>query len=273
MVTPPWRIGMSTGCCAERPIAAVVDELASIPVLGIEVGTPPRHFNLWSPAQVGALHAQLRRAGITPIAIHAPFGGALDLSDPNPHHRNAGIGAILAAAGVLKQLGGSLVVAHPSDIVRATAPDRDQRLRSSADSLRHLHAGCLDLGMTLAVESPLPHLIGGEPGEFEWLLEQIGPDARVCLDTGHTWLGGHWDRFLAIADRRLAHLHVHDNRGQFDDHLPPGEGRIDWLKVADGLRRVNYTGWLMLELQCPGTEALAAYFSRAAAALRERLGE
>ena len=55
------------------------------------------------------------------------------------------------------------------------------------------------------------------------LMSMIG----VCLDTGHTTLGRHWRRFLTVAASRLTHVHANDHRGQSDDHLPPGDGRID----------------------------------------------
>jgi sugar phosphate isomerase/epimerase len=73
----------------------------------------------------------------------------------------------------------------------------------------------------------------------------------VCLDTGHTALGQHWHRFVEVSGPRLMHVHASDNRGQFDDHLPPGEGHIDWNDIRESLRRVAFTGWVMLELRCP----------------------
>jgi sugar phosphate isomerase/epimerase len=155
--------------------------------------------------------------------MHAPFGGRLDLSDPDPHRLQDSRRTVLASAHALARLGGQVLVAHPTDIVRNGA-DVQAHLDRSANSLRILTQGCKDLGLTLAIESPLPHLMGGHPDEFAWLLARVGPDARVCLDTGHLHLGGHWCRFIEIAGHRIGHIHAHDNRGQFDDHLAPGDG-------------------------------------------------
>ena len=73
---------------------------------------------------------------------------------------------------------------------------------------------------------------------------------RVCLDTGHLALGRHWDRFLAVADGRLAHVHASDNHGTRDDHLPPGDGGIDWAHIRRTLAAAGFDGWIMLELSC-----------------------
>jgi sugar phosphate isomerase/epimerase len=266
-----WRIGASTGCCHERPIVDVVHELAGGRVGAIEIGTPPGHFDMWQRSQVAAVRQALADTGLRAVAIHAPFGGLLDLSDPNPHHRNAGIGAILTAATVLKELGGRVVVAHATDIARSVG-DAELRLQHACTSIRGLQTGCADLGMTLALESPLPHLIGGLPAEFARLLQAAGPDARVCLDTGHLSLGRHWNGFAALAKGRVVHVHAHDNAGTFDDHKPPGEGVVDWSCIAASLRGMAFEGWMMLELACP-TEPLAQYFARSEERLRALLGD
>jgi sugar phosphate isomerase/epimerase len=257
-----WNIGASTGCCHHTPIVQVVRALADVGMATLEIGTPPGHFDIWQRSQVTAIKHELRATGIRAYAIHAPFGGMLDLSDPNPRHRHAGLAAILTAAEILHELGGDIVVIHASD-VHASVPDAAARLGHACASVATLQRACHDMRMRLALESPLGHLIGGTPDQFARLLESAGPDATVCLDTGHTWLGHRWHAFAALARGRLIHVHAHDNDGVFDDHKPPGDGRIHWRVVAETLRQMDYTGWMMLELACP-TEPLPQYFSRAA---------
>ncbi|HET9368983.1 MAG TPA: sugar phosphate isomerase/epimerase family protein [Vicinamibacterales bacterium] len=261
------RIGISTGGCYDRPIVEVVADVAKAGAAAIEVGTPPGHFNPLQDGEVEALDRALRAASLQPVSIHAPFGGLLDLADPNPRHRHAAVGAVLTAASAIKRLGGSMVIVHPSDLERH-GRDVGVRLADCAESLRLLALNCAAEGVTVALESPLPHLIGGDPGEFAWLLEHSHETVRVCLDTGHTALGGHWNEFLRVSGSRLVHVHVHDNRGHWDDHLPPGEGVIDWAAIAGSLRTADFHGWLMLELSCPGNDR-AAYFGRASLRTRE----
>jgi sugar phosphate isomerase/epimerase len=47
-------------------------------------------------------------------------------------------------------------------------------------------------------------------------------------------------------------LHLHDNNGDGDFHLPPGKGNIDWSAVARALRDASYRGTLNLELSEKG---------------------
>jgi sugar phosphate isomerase/epimerase len=256
-----WQIGIASGACTDCSILDVIPALKAAGARGIEVGTPPRHFDAWRDDQVAALGESLRHAAMHAVSIHAPFGEALDLADPNPQHRHAAIGAILTAAGALKRLGGRLVVAHPSDLER-TRHDVRERLADSARSLAVVCEHCHDLGLTLAIESPLPHLVGGHPDEFAWLLDHVNPAVRVCLDTGHTSLGGHWPQFMRVAGTRLVHVHASDNHGRYDDHLPPGDGAIDWTAIARSLREAAFDGWIMLELRCPQGD-LATSFRRA----------
>jgi sugar phosphate isomerase/epimerase len=225
---------------------------------------------VWQLGEIEALSGELRKRALSVVSIHAPFGGLLDLAEPNPHHRVAAIGAILAAARAVKQLGGSMVVVHPSDLERARH-DVGARLADCTRSLAILAENCRALDVTVAVESPLPHLIGGHPDEFDAILDSLDPSVRVCLDTGHTALGGHWRRFVDVAGARLAHVHAHDNRGHWDDHLPPGDGTIDWGEVRGTLEAAGFNGWIMLELACPGSDP-DTYFLRAVERTAELLG-
>ena len=245
-----WPIGVATGGNHDQPILDVLRGVEGAGFAGVEVGTPPRHFDPWSQRQVTEVRLDLERSGIAAVSIHAPFGGILDLSEPNPHHRSAAIGGIVQAATVLKELGGHVVVVHPTDVPRH-AGQVGGRLDACADALKVLADVVSRLDLRLVIESPLPHLIGGHADEFGWLLGRLDPAVGVCLDTSHLWLGGNWDAFIQLAGSRIAHVHASDNRGTHDDHLPPGDGVIDWERVAESLRQTGYSGWIILEIAFP----------------------
>lgn len=255
-----WPVAIATGCCVDRPVLEVLDAIEASGIAGVEFGAPPRHFSPSDPAQLGAIEAD-RVAAWAAVSMHAPFGGMYELSDPNEQRRDRAVTALTETSVALKQLGGRVLVVHPTDIERAHH-DVERRLADAASSLREVVHGAARLGIVVAIESPLPHLIGGHPDEFAWIVNHVGPEARVCLDTGHAWLGGHWRRFLALTHDRLAHVHVRDNRGHYDDQLPPGDGVLPWREIRDSLADARYSGWLVLERACP-TEPLPSYFARA----------
>jgi sugar phosphate isomerase/epimerase len=261
------RFAASTGCCLDRAIADVLPALHQAGITAVEIGTPPRHFDPWSQSQLAALAERLQHFGIQPVAIHAPFGGPLDLSDPNPYHRHGAIGTILVAASAIREVGGTRVVVHVSDVPR-DGQDVGARLHWCTDSLRVLARSCRHMNVTLLVETPLPHLIGGHPDEFSAVLRELDRSVGVCFDTSHTTLGHHWDRFVAVAGDRLQHVHASDHHGRFDDHLPPGAGVIDWRRIRHSLETLRFDGWIVLELACPG-DSLASVFSGALAKTRD----
>lgn len=256
-----WRLAVATGCNVNVPIASMLDIFADAGVSAVEIGTPPRHFDPWERANVHAVACQLRRLHMAAASIHAPFGGPSDLSDPRPERRHAAVGAAAVAALTLAELGGSHVIVHTTDVPR-DGHDVGDRLRHCAASLQVLSRVCTQIRVKLVVETPLPHLIGGYPDEFAWILGHLDDEVGVCIDTGHVSLGGGWDRFVHVAGRRLVHIHVNDNHGRFDDHLVPGDGAIDWHRIRESLRAAGFGGWLVLELSYAGIPA-ASEVSRA----------
>lgn len=265
-----WHLGVATGACVDLPVADMLSHLAAVDVHGVELGTAPRHFATGNAAQVEAvthaLAAQHKRA----ISMHAPFGSSLDLAHGDPERRRAGIDAVVGAAASLHHLGGRVLVVHPSDLSREGA-DLEARLNDCVVSLAQVQAACLHLDLVLAVETPLPHLIGGHPDEFAWILQRMPAGAGVCLDTGHIALGRSWRRFVEVAGHAVVHVHAHDNHGHADDHLPPGDGIIDWREVRDTLAALDVAaGWIMLELACPAGP-MAPYVQQAVAQARARL--
>jgi sugar phosphate isomerase/epimerase len=183
--------------------------------------------------------------------------------------RHAAIGTALTAAVSVRELGGSILVVHVTDVARA-AGEVEGRLARAVDSLSVVARACHQMHVTLAVESPLPNLVGGSVDEFEWVLDRLPPSVGVCLDISHATLGRHWDEMLALAGHRLVHVHASDHRGQTDDHLAPGDGVIDWRTIGGDLTAAGYRGWIILELAMP-QGSLRAYLRRARSRLEQLL--
>jgi|UniRef100_A0A7C3DH58 sugar phosphate isomerase/epimerase len=75
------------------------------------------------------------------------------------------------------------------------------------------------------------------PDELAKLLE-AHPHYGFCLDVGHALIqrgpGGPQEYYHLLA-HRLLHLHLHDNRGDRDEHLPCGDGAVNWAWVRGAL--------------------------------------
>ncbi len=56
----------------------------------------------------------------------------------------------------------------------------------------------------------------------------------VCLDIGHTnYSSASLEEWFDALGDRTGYLHLSDNMGLYDDHLPIGDGTVDWNKVCN----------------------------------------
>jgi sugar phosphate isomerase/epimerase len=259
-----WEVGISTGIAYERPIGEVIGPLARAGFRAVEISTAPHHLDVRDRAAVASAADALRSEGLRVVSLHAPFGSDLNFTAPDADQRRRTLDVMTHAADALVRFGGRLYVVHPGGEDQRWTWDRDQRLGYAVEGLRHLWAACRERGLELVVESPLPHLLGGAPDDFDWILQQLPAEGTgVCADTSHLSLGGHLQAFVARFAARLVHVQASDNGGTTDDHLPPGEGCLDWPEVVRALRAARYRGAFLLEVSCGG--ALEDRARRAAA--------
>nr|MCU0494781.1 sugar phosphate isomerase/epimerase [Chloroflexaceae bacterium] len=124
--------------------------------------------------------------------------------------------------------------------------ERAESLRWQGEIFAQLAERAAPYGLGIMVEHPPDAACG--VSEIRGILEA---DARLGfhLDVGHANVGG--DRLEGLLNNfgpRLAHVHLSDNRGRNDDHLPLGAGRINWPRAVSLLKRAGYDGTLTLEV-------------------------
>lgn len=192
------------------------------------------HWNEEELAQVRAMTAEI---GLYPWSLHAWVGGdvltAEGAAGTTEKLRRAGHAALgLGVATIVHHTNGSTLDG-----------DGKERLKVEADILR----AAWQPGYRFAVEtmSTLAHM--------EYLLalmDELFPEvAGINVDTGHANLGDlKAPRALRMAGQYLITTHLQDNHGQGDEHLPPGDGEIDWADCAAAFSEIGYPGCLMLEL-------------------------
>lgn len=103
-------------------------------------------------------------------------------------------------------------------------------------------------------------------------------DCGICWDVGHANFGGH-DQYAGImtCGERLKVLHLHDNNGQADLHIPAFQGNINWDDVMRALRDVKFEGELNFEVAVSRVpeelrEPLYRYIADSGKLLREKYG-
>lgn len=251
-----WEIGLSTGIAYRGPIEGVLPYVSDCGFRAIEVCTAREHFRFDDPGAVADARRSLDERRLRVHSLHAPFGHELNLTGTDAELRRYTLERLTLAADALQALGGRLYVIHPGGEDQRWVWERQERLDLSVMGLTRVWEECRRRDLTLIVETPLPHLLGGQMEDLSWIMERL-PDEGVgmCLDTSHTALGGCLFEAIERFGRRLLHVQASDNRGHTDDHLVPGEGVIDWPRVLSSLERVGYDGVFMLEVTGHGNVA------------------
>jgi sugar phosphate isomerase/epimerase len=77
------------------------------------------------------------------------------------------------------------------------------------------------------------------------------PNLRFHFDVAHAFIENRMKGVQQYVDAfadKLVHVHLHDNHGKQDEHLPLGEGNIDFRKVVKALKTVDYCRTMTFEV-------------------------
>ena len=208
------------------------------------------------------LKTEMDNAGLKFVDSHAMFGPRLDLCTPLPHDRRIAIHRLNMTLEIIAYMGVNTITVHLGSVVRFEEKYRslDQNIERIKESLSQILPTAEKLGITVCIEN-----IWFPSTTPEVLLEikkAFPTDALgFCYDAGHANLcakgylhenggvhGQVWQEYYGkdpvwddkIGEKMLPHIvncHLHDNHGNTDEHLCPGNGNIDWKYVAELLRR------------------------------------
>jgi sugar phosphate isomerase/epimerase len=201
------------------------------------------HCDHWTLDEAREIGAYAREVGVPSWSCHT-WAGPTTATDPQVPAQ-----VICRCAEICAALGGRVVVVHaPLQIgLRFDGHDPAELRPFDLAALRPAQARAAELGIELALENgrALEHM------EYVLGLVEIlgGENVGVCVDTGHANMGTLGPAHaIRMAGDKLFTTHLHDNFGQVDDHLPPGQATIDWPDVFRALDEVGYDRPFMLEL-------------------------
>lgn len=109
------------------------------------------------------------------------------------------------------------------------------------------------LGAVIAVEN----IFEKEPSTLGMLMDEIeSPNFGICIDTGHLNVFSKVDMedWFSVLGTRIAEVHLHDNNGKHDEHLPLGEGNIDFPLFFSLLEK--YANTPVFTIEPHGEEAM-----------------
>ena len=235
------------------PIKPLADEMADIAALGFDyleltMDPPCAHYSIIRQQMdsiVGDLDARSLK-----IICHLPtFVSIADLTDSL---REASLREMFHSLEVAAELGSRKVVLHPGHIGGLGVYVKEAALARANDSMASIIGRAQALGLCVCLENMFPRCHAYfRPADFVEVLQRF-PDLKLTLDTGHANIGNPDGlqilEFIEKFGHRIGHLHVSDNYGKRDDHIPVGAGTIDFLKIVKALKKCGYDDTATLEI-------------------------
>ncbi len=224
--------------------AGHLDTLTKAGAEAIEIFANRRHFDYTNRAQVKEI-GEWFRANPTPAwALHAPLRAesesdserssapSINVVHVEKSRRIDSMDEVKRALEAAEQVPFSHLILHLGERGDTWSP---RTLEHAMTAVEHLRAFARPLGVQILLEN----LEKNEVAEPQNLMEILSvghfDDIGICLDVGHAHLG---DGILPAIDTmgpRIRSVHVHDNLGDKDAHLWPGDGTIAWPETMQAL--------------------------------------
>ena len=246
-----WPIGLSTGCFYHRNILDCLPLIRESGFSMIEVCSSPEHLDFRDFKSVHRAAEAVRDLGMEAYSFHAPFAPNIDIASSDNAQRAASVAEIFRAAEAAALLRVHYFVLHPGPENPASISLGEQlpRMQHVVESLNQVARHCKELGIMCVLENKLPHLLFGNTSDILWIMDGINSaEVGACLDTGHAFLSGDMHKLIHKLSGHLRMIHAHDNSGADDNHLPPGDAKIDWEKFMRDLIEVRFRGAFVLEM-------------------------
>jgi len=152
---------------------------------------------------------------------------------------------ILKSAEFASQIGCPSITVNPNP---KGSEKTDDELKVQAEYLNKLGEGLKSKGMFLAIHNHTPEIVSNAR-EFRSYCDLTDPDlVSVCIDVHWVYRGG-VDPFRLTEEygNRIKAMHIRNSvDGVWTEDF--GDGDIDYHAYRDLLEKINYSGWITVEL-------------------------
>ena len=225
----------------------LLGQIAAAGFQGVEIFCSRSHFDYTSKDEIRELAKALADHHLSVASLHAPAsrdasamregGSPLSVCEVERVRRIEAMDELKRAIDVAEEM------PYPRMVLHMGGPHEtpDPRKRDAAfSSLEHLILHAHHAGVTIAVENTTSEM--GDPSYLRAFVDETRlTGLRFNFDIGHAHIAdGPEDERLAKSFGPLRDLvvavHLHDNHGEKDEHLPPYEGVIDWSEAIPLLK-------------------------------------
>jgi sugar phosphate isomerase/epimerase len=258
----------------QRVHPGLLDVFARGGAQAVELFAARGHFNYHDKDHVKELGEWFKSSPVKFHSLHSPIymskdfrSGAppLNIIDVDKRNRIEAMDEIKRAIEVAEYLPFRFLVQH---VGRTDEADDPRKFEAALSSIEHLRAFARPLGVTLLVENTPNDL--ATPERLKELLQALHyPDLGICFDTGHAHIMSTVHQALGVLADRVCSTHVHDNQGDRDSHLWPGQGTIDWTQTMQSLAAAPQAPAVLLEVEGEEGMDVAKKMAEAYARLEE----
>ncbi|HET6144448.1 MAG TPA: sugar phosphate isomerase/epimerase family protein [Candidatus Acidoferrales bacterium] len=233
---------LSTYLFVNRKLTAeLVGQVARAGASAVELFCSRGHFDYRDADGARELASWLAGNHLELHSIHSPTnrdfhpnrdsGAPLSICDPERLRRQEAVDEIKRALDLVEQIPFRYCVQH---VARQRDVPDERKWDAAFSSLEHLSIFARQRGVTLALENTPGEM--ATPLNLKHFLEQTRlTNIKLCFDAGHAHLEGGEIEALEAVRSLVVTTHLHDNRGERDDHLLPYEGTIDWDALLGAL--------------------------------------
>ena len=231
------KIGASTLAGIEFELEKTLDFIEN---LGIEYAELVHQY----PAEF--IDSEILESYNLKYSIHAPFMD-VNIASPQDQSRLNSIAQIKSSIDLANEINAEAVVVHPGLIsFLANKYFKKEVYEFANQSIKEIGDYAKNLGVMATIEN-MPNfesMIYQNIVDLNQLL--VENEMHMTLDIGHANHVGYAPEDMIFDS--IKHVHVHDNLGDDDSHLPLGEGSIDLKYIINTLESKNYDGIYILEV-------------------------
>jgi sugar phosphate isomerase/epimerase len=254
----------------QRLHPGLLESLAKGGAQGIEIFAARQHFDYTNKAHVKEIALWFAANPVEPFSLHMPLFGdtemgrggapAINVVHPEKGRRIDAMDEVKRALEAAEDIPLRYLILHLGEREDRWSP---RTLEHAMTAIEHLQAFARPLGMKLLLEN-LQNEVTDSPNLMEIIRIGHFKDVGVCLDLGHAHLGGGIAAAIAELKPLIRSAHIHDNHGQKDEHLWPGDGTIAWTESMQELRTAPQLSAAVLEINYMPDDAPDHVATRAA---------
>jgi sugar phosphate isomerase/epimerase len=239
----------------------LLGQISAAKFQGVEIFCTRSHFEYAAKAEVCAMAGALEAHKLQLVSLHGPTsrdlsamresGTPLSICEVERVRRIEAMDELKRVIDVADDLPYERLILHMGG-PRETA---DPRKRDAAFStLEHLVLHAHHAGVTICMENTTSEM--GDPAYLRAFVDETRlTGLRFNFDIGHAHLAElpeeeRIEKSFAPLRELVSSVHIHDNHGDKDEHLPPFDGSIDWPAAIKTLQSAPQTSLpIVLELK------------------------